>query len=76
MTEFKKSLEDQVVNSIGYNKIEDYLNKDINQIVSKPAARGALNDLEKVDLRNDEKWMIARENVWGQEGYRYTSRSK
>lgn len=71
MTEFKISLEDQIVKSIGYNKIEDYLNKNINQIILKLAAQDVLNDLENLDLNNDDKWNLAREAAWKEQGKRY-----
>jgi hypothetical protein len=71
MTEFKIKLEDNVVQTIGYSTIEKFLNDYINQIVLKISAQDALNDLKSIDLENDSKWKIAREQAWKEQGYKY-----
>jgi len=71
MTEFKIKLEDKVVQTIGYSTIEKFLNDYINQIVLKISAQDALNDLKSIDLENDGKWKIAREQAWKEQGYKY-----
>jgi hypothetical protein len=71
MTEFKVKLEDKVVQTIGYGTIEKFLNEYINQIILKISAQEALNDLKSIDLENDNKWKIAREQAWKEQGYKY-----
>ena len=71
MTEFKVKLEDKVVQTLGYSTIEKFLNDYINQIVLKISAQDALNDLKSIDLENDGKWKIAREQAWKEQGYKY-----
>ena len=71
MTEFKVMLEDKVVQTIGYSTIEKFLNDYINQIILKISAQEALNDLKSIDLENDSKWQIAREQAWKEQGYKY-----
>jgi hypothetical protein len=71
MTEFKIKLEDKLVQTIGYSKIEKLLNDYINQIVLKISAQEALKDLKSIDLENDSKWKIAREMAWKEQGYKY-----
>lgn len=71
MTEFKVKVEDIVVQTLGYSTIEKYLNEYINQIVLKISAQEALNDLKSIDIENDNKWKIAREQAWKEQGYKY-----
>jgi hypothetical protein len=71
MTEFKVQLEDKLVQTIGYNTIEKYLSDYINQIILKISAQDALNDLKSINLDNDSKWKIAREQAWKEQGYKY-----
>jgi hypothetical protein len=71
MTEFKVQLEDKLVQTIGYNTIEKYLNDYINQIILKISAQDALSDLKSFNLDNDGKWKIAREQAWKEQGYKY-----
>jgi hypothetical protein len=71
MTEFKVKLEDKIVQTIGYNTIEKYLNDYIHQIILKISAQESLHDLKTIDLENDSKWKIAREQAWKEQGYKY-----
>jgi hypothetical protein len=71
MTEFKVQLEDKLVQTIGYKTIEKYLNDYINQIILKMSAQDALSDLKSINLDNDSKWKIAREQAWKDQGYKY-----
>jgi hypothetical protein len=71
MTEFKVQLEDNLVQTIGYGKIEKILNDYVNQIALKISAQEALNDLDTIHLENDSKWNIAREQAWKEHGYKY-----
>lgn len=71
MTEFKIKLEDKIVQTIGYGTIEKFLNDYINQIILKISAQDALNELKSIDLENDSKWKIAREQAWKEQGYKY-----
>lgn len=71
MTEFKIKLDDKIVQTIGHGAIEKFLNDYINQIILKISAQEALNDLKSIDLENDSKWKIAREQAWKEQGYKY-----
>lgn len=71
MTEFKVQLEDNLVQTIGYETIEKYLSDYITQMLLKISAHEALNDLKSIDLENDSKWKIAREQAWNEQGHKY-----
>ena len=71
MTEFKVQLDDKVVQMLGYDTIENYLKAYINQIVLKISSQDALKDLEGIQLENDERWIIAREGAWKEQGHKY-----
>jgi len=71
MTEFKVQLEDKLVQTIEYKTIEKYLNDYINQIVLKISAQDALSDLKTINLDNDSKWKIARDQALKEQGYKY-----
>lgn len=71
MTEFKVHLEDKLVQTIGYKNIEKYLNDYVNQIILKISAQDAINELKSINLDNDNKWKIAREQAWKEQGYKY-----
>jgi len=71
MTEFKVQLDDKLVQSLGYNTIEKYLKSYINQIILKISSQEVLSDLDSIHLENDEKWKIAREGAWKEQGYKY-----
>ena len=71
MTEFKVQLEDKLVQTIGYSTIEKYLHDYMNQIILKISAQEALSDLKSINLDNDSKWKIAREQAWKEQGYKY-----
>jgi hypothetical protein len=71
MTEFKVQLEDKLVQTIGYSKIEKFLSDYINQIILKISAQESLEDLKSINLENDSKWRIAREQAWKEQGYKY-----
>ncbi len=71
MTEFKIQLEDTLVQTVGYDTIAKYLNEYASQFVLKLSAQDVLNDLKSIDLENDSKWKIAREQAWKEQGYKY-----
>jgi hypothetical protein len=71
MTEFKIQLEDKLVQTIGYGTIEKFLSEYMNQIILKISAHNALNELKTINLENDNKWKIAREQAWKEQGYKY-----
>ena len=71
MTEFKIQLEDKLVQTIGYSTIEKFLSEYMNQIILKISEHDALNDLKTINLENDNKWKIAREQAWKEQGYKY-----
>ncbi len=76
MTEFKVQLEDKLVQTIGYSTIEKFLSEYINQIILKISANDVLKDLKSIDLENDNKWKIAREEAWKEQGYKYHKSSE
>ncbi len=71
MTEFKVQLDDKLVQTLGYSTIEKYLKAYLNQIILKISSQEVLSDLEDIHLENDEKWKIAREGAWKEQGYKY-----
>lgn len=71
MTEFNIQLEDNLVQTIGYETIEKYLNDYITQLLLKISAHEALTDLKSINLENDSKWKIAREQAWNEQGHKY-----
>lgn len=76
MTEFKVQLEDKLVQTIGYSTIEKFLSEYMNQIILKISANDVLKDLKSIDLENDNKWKIAREEAWKEQGYKYHKSSE
>ena len=71
MTEFKVQLDDKLVQTLGYSTIEKYLKAYINQIILKISSQEVLSDLDSIHLENDEKWRIAREGAWKEQGHKY-----
>lgn len=71
MTEFKVQLDDKLVQTLGYSTIEKYLKAYLNQILLKISSQEALNDLSDIHLENDDRWNIAREKAWKEQGYKY-----
>jgi len=71
MVEFKVQVEESVVQSVGYNKIDKQLNDFMRKIILKIAAQDILNDLKTFDLENDVEWKISRNLAWEQEQHKY-----
>lgn len=71
MTEFKIKLDDQVVQTIGYNTIQQYIDKHILKMILKLSSQEILKDLEEIDMENDAQWKIAREEAWKAQSTKY-----
>ena len=71
MVEFKVQVEESVVQSVGYNKIDKQLNDFMRKIILKIAAQDILDDLKSFDLENDAEWKISRNLAWEQEQHKY-----
>lgn len=75
MVEFKIQLEESLVKTLGYGKVEKYLQDLAQKAILKLAAEGILEDLTTIDLENDEEWQLARKLAWEQEGPKYLRQS-
>jgi hypothetical protein len=64
MIEFEIHLEESLVQSFGYRKVEQYLQDIVQKIQLKLAAEDILNDLPAIDLENDTEWQLSREKAW------------
>jgi len=73
MVEFKVQVEESVVQSVGYNKIDKQLNDFMRKIILKIAAQDILDDLKSFDLENDAEWKISRNLAWEQEKHKYVA---
>ncbi len=72
MVEFKVQLEESFVETLGYQRIEDSLQKLIQSAVLKLAAQDILEDTESAELQNDQEWQLARKLAWQQEEHKYS----
>ncbi len=73
MVEFKIQLEESLVQIMGYQQIETYLQEWTQKVVLKIAAQDILEDLERIDLENDVEWQLSRSLAWQQEKHKYFS---
>ncbi len=73
MVEFKVQIEDSIVQTLGQQEIEQYLQEFTRNIVLKLAAQDILNELESLDLQNDKEWQLARQLSWEQEKHKYSA---
>ncbi|MCB0521072.1 MAG: hypothetical protein H6577_06890 [Lewinellaceae bacterium] len=64
MIEFKIELEEKVVEDFGYANIEKFLKEFATKFQMQLAAKEMLEDFGDIDLNNDGKWKIAREEAW------------
>ncbi len=76
MIEFKVQIEDKLVQAIGYNNVESYLQDFIERLQMKLAAKEMLDDLKDINLENDERWKLAREAAWKDQKDFYLDRLK
>jgi hypothetical protein len=67
MIEFKLQLDEALVQTLGYNQIENYLKEHLKKLQLKASAKDILTDLEKSELTNDEQWQLSRNIAWEQE---------
>ncbi|WP_435354409.1 hypothetical protein [Emticicia sp. SJ17W-69] len=71
MVEFKLQLDEAFVKTLGYNQIESYLKDYLVKLQLKTSAKNLLEDLEEIDLKNDEKWLLSRNLAWEQEKHKF-----
>ena len=71
MVEFKLQLDEAFVKTLGYNQIESYLKDYLVKLHLKTSAKNLLKDLEEIDLKNDEKWLLSRNLAWEQEKHKF-----
>lgn len=71
MIEFKVEIEENVVQQVGYQEVERYLQEFAQQLILKIAAQEVLDDLKNVDLENDPQWQMARNLAWEKEKHKY-----
>lgn|GEM_PF-495430 len=71
MVAFKVEIEESIVQQVGYNEVERYLQEFAQQLVLKIAAQEALKDLETIDLENNSEWKAARRLAWDEEKHKY-----
>ncbi len=71
MVEFKIELDENVVQTVGYAQVENYLQDFVKTILLKAASKDVLEDLKNIDLQNDAEWQAARHLAWQQEKDKY-----
>lgn len=71
MKELTIQLDDKLIQTFGYNTIEQQVTEFINTLYVKISAQEMLKGIQEIDLENDEKWKTARELAWKQESIRY-----
>ncbi|MCD4797273.1 MAG: hypothetical protein K8R49_08935 [Candidatus Cloacimonetes bacterium] len=71
MQEIKIQLDDKLIQTFGYSKIEKQIMDFVGKLYLKISAQEMLKGIKDIDLENDEKWQTARELAWKQEGDRY-----
>ena len=70
--EFTVTIEPEVIDVLGADKVSTYLNDAATRLRLKAAAQEALADLDYFDsLVNDPQWRTARQQAWEQEKHRY-----
>ena len=69
MSEFVIKIEDEIVQVIGKQAIEQYLQLFITQTILKAAASDILKDYEKESLSNDNNWITAKNNAFLNDKY-------
>jgi hypothetical protein len=71
MVEFKIQIEESFVQTLGYKRIETYLQESVQKVVLRLVAQDILNDLDSIDLENDHEWQLSRTLAWQQEKHNY-----
>ena len=71
--EFTLTIEPEVINVLGADKVSAFLQDAAAKLKLKAAAQEALADLDYFnELVNDPEWQTARQQAWEQEKQRYT----
>lgn len=70
--EFTVTIEPEVIEVLGTDKVTAFLQDAVTRLKLKAAAQEALADLDYFDeLVNDPAWRMARQQAWDQEKHRY-----
>jgi hypothetical protein len=69
MSEFIIKIEDEIVQTLGRQTIEQYLQLFITQTILKAAASDILNDYENDNLNGDKNWINAKKNAFINDRY-------
>lgn len=69
MSEFIIKIEDDIVQSIGKQTIEKYLQTFISQTILKAAAIDILKDYDNDNIMNDKNWINAKKNAFLNDRY-------
>ncbi len=69
MSEFTVKIEDDIVQMIGKQNIEQYLQYFVTQTILKAAATDILKDYEKDDLTKDVTWQNTRKTAFANDKY-------
>jgi hypothetical protein len=64
MSEFIVKIKDEIVQSIGKQAIEQYLQLFVTKTILKAAASDILNDYDKDSLNSDNNWITAKNNAF------------
>jgi len=69
MSEFIIKIEDEIVQTLGKQTIEQYLQLFITQTILKAAASDILKDYEKDNLTSDKNWINAKKSAFINDRY-------
>jgi hypothetical protein len=64
MSEFVIKIEDEIVQVLGKQTIEKYLQTFITQTILKVSAADILKDYDNESLNEDETWLAAKKNAF------------
>lgn len=69
MSEFIVKIEDELVQALGKQTIEQYLQLLMSQMILKAAALDLLKDYEKEDFSEEEAWRNAQKKAFLRDRY-------
>ena len=69
MSEFVIKIEDDIVQSLGRQTIEYYLQQFIKQTILKVAANDILQDYNNTNFENDKNWLKAQKTAFQNDKY-------
>jgi len=69
MSEFVIKIEDEIVQVLGKQTIERYLQAFITETILKVAAGDILKDYENESLNKDNNWLSAKKNAFLKDSY-------